>query len=208
MPGCTWTISDELLGEYTDYQRNNCDPIDFCLDENNVDNFKFYHDITFEIIHTADNECISSDLTIFTADNDIVDSITYPVKIDKNEENPETIIIEDLRTSDESFITGYYDKTFIYFVNDGDTIKYLTNEQELVTVREFSDINVKNLNEMISVHISSEPIKTFTYIAYMAWNISTGILVTNIKKEYKIDVYNHWDKGLKRVVEFVGITTE
>lgn len=137
------------------------------------------------------NENVSFSHTITYEEEDPITltMTSYPVTITANEPNPTTIIISG------DTLSGYYQDSF------NNTITYRTPEGTFPVVTKFNQIDLNNLDEMISYKASTVLSKTFTYTA-TAKDGSTTVAT----QTYTKIVTNDWTEGKNNLQTFVGYT--
>lgn len=133
------------------------------------------------------NENVSFSHTITYIDD--ITAVSYPVTITAMETNPNTIIISG------NTISGYYQDSF------NNTITYRTPEGTFPVVTKFNQIDLNNLDEIISYKASTVLSKTFTYTA-TAKDGSTPVAT----QTYTKIVTNDWTEGKNNLQTFVGYT--
>ena len=117
------------------------------------------------------------------------DMTEYPVTVTAVETNPVTISV-----SGDS-ITGYYTDSF------DNTITYRTESGEFPVVSKFSEIDLTQLDQMISYKASTVLSKIFTYTA----TAKDGDTVV-ASQTYTKTVTNDWTEGKTNLQTFVGYT--
>ena len=117
------------------------------------------------------------------------DMTEYPVTVTAVETNPVTISV-----SGDS-ITGYYTDSF------DNTITYRTESGDFPVVSKFSEIDLTQLDQMISYKASTVLSKIFTYTA----TAKDGDTVV-ASQTYTKTVTNDWTEGKTNLQTFVGYT--
>ena len=117
------------------------------------------------------------------------DMTEYPVTVTAVETNPVTISV-----SGDS-ITGYYTDSF------DNTITYRTESGDFPVVSKFSEIDLTELDQMISYKASTVLSKIFTYTA----TAKDGDTVV-ASQTYTKTVTNDWTEGKTNLQTFVGYT--
>jgi hypothetical protein len=123
-------------------------------------------------------------------------SNTYTVVVVPNETNPDTIYISG------NNITGYYSNVFDMFVKyKTKTAPSSIQSNEFITVKNFREINVDKLEQVVQYKPDTTPSKNYTYTMNVYLNQT---LVTS--QVFTQTINNNWDLNKTLLLRYINST--